>query len=102
MDFILMLERAREEFNLAGRGDIVQLTVFYNYISVSICPQESIMLCFILAWALREPPYVIAFEAVLRQQPELTIDIIFDCLQTLIPLKVTREFTPPMLWIFQT
>jgi len=101
MDFILKLERAREEFNLSGRGDIVQLTAFYNFISVSPnWPQQNIMLCFILAWALREPPYVIAFEAALRLQPELTVDIIFDCLETLIPLHCVREFTPPMLWNF--
>jgi len=56
------------------------------------------MLCFILAWALREPTYIQAFEAALRLHPTLTVDIIFSCLESLISLQVTRVFTPQRLW----
>ncbi len=75
----------------------MELTAFYNFLQW-FCPKQNIMLCFILAWALREPTYVKAFEAALRQQHDLTIDIIFDCIEILIPLPCVREYTPQLLW----
>jgi hypothetical protein len=97
MEFIIQLEHAREEFYLPGRGDIVELTAFYNFLQ-RFCPKQNIMLCFILAWALREPTYVQAFEAALRQQHDLTVDSIFNCIEILIPLPCVREYTPQLLW----